>query len=56
MEDITICPFCLTVFLYTMGIGEECTECEVGILEEIDEYNRRIEESNGRENDIAITS
>jgi hypothetical protein len=37
-----------------MGVGEECEECEVGILEEIDEYNRRIEETNGRENDSRI--
>lgn len=44
MVEITICPFCLTIFLYENCSGDECSECHVGIVENIDEYNARIKE------------
>jgi len=42
VTDITICPFCLSVFLYDYEIGAECPYCHIGILENIDEHNDRI--------------
>lgn len=45
MAEITICPFCLTIFLYTEEIGEECPNCHIGTLENIDDYTERTSEN-----------
>jgi hypothetical protein len=41
MTDITICPFCLTVHIYELYIGDECPDCEIGILEDLNKYYER---------------
>jgi hypothetical protein len=53
MSDVvTICTFCNTVFLYDGDPDEECPECEVGLLVDLDEYNENMKEleDNDREN------
>jgi hypothetical protein len=41
MTKITICPFCLTIFLYTEETDDECPNCEIGTLEDLDDYRER---------------
>jgi hypothetical protein len=40
----TICPFCLNIFLYSQELGDDCPECGIGILENLQEYNKRTAE------------
>ena len=42
--DVTICPFCLTMFLYSQHVGAECPSCEIGIIENFEEYTARTAE------------
>lgn len=49
MSDITICPFCLTIYLYTEEVGDECPTCEIGILESLDEHTLRTSEQQNDE-------
>ena len=39
-----ICPFCLTIFLYTNNPGDDCPDCGIGVLEDLWEYYQRIAE------------
>jgi hypothetical protein len=41
MTDITICPFCLTIHIYDLDVGDECPDCEISKVESFEEYNIR---------------
>jgi len=54
--DILICPFCLTIFIYTEYPGAECPSCEIGDLEDFYEYQERKEEIDDRNNEDTISA
>lgn len=59
MSDVvTICPFCMTLFLFTEIPSEECPECHIGILEDINDYYERVSDSDNeqREDSSGIAS
>ena len=47
---MTVCPFCLTIFMFGQAEGCECPDCEIGTLENYYEYLEKIEKLE-KEND-----
>jgi len=45
--EVLICPFCDSIFLQEYDAGDECPECELGVLISFDEYLERISSSFG---------
>lgn len=39
---MTVCPFCLSMFPSEYFDGDDCPECNVGILMTYDEYSLRL--------------
>ena len=42
MSFVTACPLCLTIFMMDGMEGDECPNCDVGILMNYDEYVLRL--------------